>query len=340
MTSCADGLSFLSAQHGWAANSVIEYDVVLANGTTVTASTSSNRDLFLALRGGGNNFGIVTSFIMRAHRQGAVWGGFMTFQNSEETSEKLLSAMRSFAEHCTDDKAAIILVAGTAPDQDLDIWILFTFYDGPTLPAGKFDDFVAAGPIDDTSETKSYLQLLTEANEGVLEGLVYSMASETLPLPKAEYSTEVLGAVHEKWRSASEGVLRNVTGMTTTVAYQPFTKRMARIARENGGDLLDVDDDVDRVIMAYTYSHQLRQEHKEVDRAIVDTYEGMASLVGGFQKSGKLPEVYLPLFMNDAYFRQDYFGRLKREGRNLARRVADEVDPKKLWRSGTGGFKP
>ena len=66
------GLSYLSTQHGWAVDTVIEFEVVLANGTIVTASKTHNVDLFNVLRGGGNNFGIVTSYTMKAYPIGPV----------------------------------------------------------------------------------------------------------------------------------------------------------------------------------------------------------------------------------------------------------------------------
>jgi FAD/FMN-containing dehydrogenase len=66
------GLSFLSAEYGWAANNIVEFEVVLANATIVTASNASHTDLFMALKGGGNNYGIVTSYVMEAHSMGEV----------------------------------------------------------------------------------------------------------------------------------------------------------------------------------------------------------------------------------------------------------------------------
>jgi FAD/FMN-containing dehydrogenase len=56
----------LSGQYGWAANNVLEFEVVLSNATVVRASERENSDLWSALRGGGGDFGIVTSFILRA----------------------------------------------------------------------------------------------------------------------------------------------------------------------------------------------------------------------------------------------------------------------------------
>ena len=68
------GLSFLSTQYGWAANNIVSFEVVLANATVVTASNSSHVDLYQALKGGGNNYGIVTAYTMVAHPMGQVSG--------------------------------------------------------------------------------------------------------------------------------------------------------------------------------------------------------------------------------------------------------------------------
>jgi FAD/FMN-containing dehydrogenase len=65
------GLSFLSPAHGFAADSFIEVDVVLVNGQFVTATaTNEYSDLFRALKGGGNRFGIVTRYEVRAVHTG------------------------------------------------------------------------------------------------------------------------------------------------------------------------------------------------------------------------------------------------------------------------------
>jgi FAD/FMN-containing dehydrogenase len=66
------GTSPFSNKYGWALDNVYEYEAVLANGTIITASESHNPDLYFALRGGGNNFGIVTALTVRTFPQGAV----------------------------------------------------------------------------------------------------------------------------------------------------------------------------------------------------------------------------------------------------------------------------
>lgn len=58
----AGGVNFQGNQHGWAADNVIEYEIVMADGTVKYATACSDPDLFWALKGGSSNFGIVTKF--------------------------------------------------------------------------------------------------------------------------------------------------------------------------------------------------------------------------------------------------------------------------------------
>jgi FAD/FMN-containing dehydrogenase len=88
------GLGHLTRAFGLTIDNLLETDVVLAGGERVRASDEEHPDLFWALRGGGGNFGVVTSFLFRLHEVPQVFAG-PTFWDVEQSRE-VLAVYRDF----------------------------------------------------------------------------------------------------------------------------------------------------------------------------------------------------------------------------------------------------
>jgi hypothetical protein len=88
------GIGHLTRQFGLTIDNLLAADVVLANGKFVVASAEENPDLFWAIRGGGGNFGVVTSFLFQAHSVQTVCAGPMLW--SLDQAEDLMKWYRDF----------------------------------------------------------------------------------------------------------------------------------------------------------------------------------------------------------------------------------------------------
>jgi FAD/FMN-containing dehydrogenase len=95
------GLGHLTRKCGLAIDNLLEADVVLADGSFVTASADRHPDLFWALRGGGGNFGVVTSFLFRLHPIDTVVAGPMLWPMERAT--EIMQWYRDFITDAPDD---------------------------------------------------------------------------------------------------------------------------------------------------------------------------------------------------------------------------------------------
>lgn len=110
------GSGWLERRHGLACDNLVAVDLVTADGRHVTASEDDNPDLFWALHGGGGNFGVATSFVLRLHPLGPiVTAGLMLW--SEDTVTDVARLFRDIA-HDAPDEFGSGLVFLTAPPED------------------------------------------------------------------------------------------------------------------------------------------------------------------------------------------------------------------------------
>lgn len=95
------GLGHLSRKYGLTIDNLLEVDVVLADGSFVTANATKNPDLFWAVRGGGGNFGVVTTFLFRLNPVDTVYAGPM-FWELDKAAE-VMRFYRDFITHAPED---------------------------------------------------------------------------------------------------------------------------------------------------------------------------------------------------------------------------------------------
>jgi FAD/FMN-containing dehydrogenase len=73
------GFSWYTNQHGLAVDNVVAFNLVLPNGTYANVTEKSQPDLYFGLRGGSNNFGIVTGVTLKTWPSGGIWASFLVF---------------------------------------------------------------------------------------------------------------------------------------------------------------------------------------------------------------------------------------------------------------------
>jgi len=112
------GLGYLTRHYGLTIDNLISADLVLADGTAVTASEWQHEDLFWAIRGGGGNFGVVTSFLFRAHPVHTPYAGPMLWEL--DRAPEILRWYRDFI--------------GQAPDNLNGFFAFLTVPPGPPFP--------------------------------------------------------------------------------------------------------------------------------------------------------------------------------------------------------------
>jgi FAD/FMN-containing dehydrogenase len=100
------GTGYLTRKYGLTIDNLLEADVVLADGSFVTASQSLNPDLFWALRGGGGNFGVVTSFLFQAHPVSTVYAGPIFWDAAH--AKDVMRAYRDFLPTAPEELGAFV----------------------------------------------------------------------------------------------------------------------------------------------------------------------------------------------------------------------------------------
>ena len=99
------GVGWLARRYGLAANSVVAVELVTPDGRALRADADQNADLFWAIRGGGGNFGVVTSLEFRLYPVGSLEAGWLVWP--WERSQEVLEAWAAWAESMPDDVTSV-----------------------------------------------------------------------------------------------------------------------------------------------------------------------------------------------------------------------------------------
>ncbi|KAF2238005.1 FAD binding domain protein [Viridothelium virens] len=209
------GLSHFSGHVGLACDNVDEYEVVLATGAIVRIKKegSTHSDLYLALRGSGNNFGVVTEFTFRAFRQGHLWGG--TLIHGPETNEQHLNTFFNFASNPEPDPCASLIHGFGMSAERGSGFVNGIVYTKPTHEPVVIQPFLNLNPVYMNSLRELSLTELTQQQDAFNEnGLCQVAISTTYYL-----SETLLTRTYELWLASQESV-KNLAGLVWSMTLQ------------------------------------------------------------------------------------------------------------------------
>ncbi|KAI9818904.1 MAG: hypothetical protein M1827_007725 [Pycnora praestabilis] len=227
------GISFYSGMHGWACDNVVNYEVILANCSIANINYTSYPDLFFALRGGGNNFGIITRFDLSTFSQGLLWGGAKAYRL--ESSTALFEALEDFNQvYPADPYAATWTATYYIPQTGYMISTMYV-YAKPEIDPPIFAGFRAIKDIFSDVKVDSLANITIALDEQSPPGFRESYATGTFK-NSALLSSRIL----DIYLSEIELIKDTVAGLLAPLVFQPITTAAISHMSKNGGNALGI----------------------------------------------------------------------------------------------------
>ncbi|OAQ99364.1 hypothetical protein LLEC1_01072 [Akanthomyces lecanii] len=325
------GISFFSARYGWACDNVYNYQVVLGDGSVRDVNPKScDKDLYWALRGGGNNFAIVTRFDFETYSQGDMWAGSQTFINTPETSKAINRAFESFAiKSPEDDYAQIITAYAYAQTQGVYVIASDLQYGKPVANPPVLRNFTAIpGAIASTLRVVDLPSLTQEFNATNPYGFRKTYWTFTF-----KNSAAVMDDIVAIYTEEVEKV-KDAPGIVPSAVFQPITTSMTKHFSKNGGNPLGLEGQGPLTLVNIDISWTRIADDKRImaaAQAIVDRSVTAAKARG-------LDHPYL--YQNYASQKQDVFASYGEANFAKLRRISKKYDPDQvLQRLQPGYFK-
>ncbi|KAK8037482.1 hypothetical protein PG991_000828 [Apiospora marii] len=316
------GLSFLSAQYGLAADSIVGWETVMANGSIVNIDAKAQPELAVAMKGSGSQFGIVTQFTIEAHPIGQVWGGARLYDPSKKGA--LFAALHNFVPANADDPKSAVIFTDLAITLNGTGNIMFYFSEGPDKPtSGPLKEFLDIPPLLDLTKTQSYAQLL-KANGDLSSLSVARTSFRTFTIPYIPTNPGLYAEISAKWRDISSARSPSLAGQQSEA---------------RGGNAMGLRaSDPDRLVLELQCGWLNGRDDATLYALSRDMTDWLQSRMPAWLAQAGLPgDAYMPLFMNDAAGDQNVTGSYR--GYARFKELQEGMDPLGLFATRAGGYK-
>lgn len=324
-----------------------DFEVVLASGEIVHANATENADLWVSLRGGLNNFGIVTSFTLQTIPSQDIWGGVAYYM--PDTFGELIEATVDFVNNETDEDTHIMSSAGFGFGQDVCTCCMYHLKGETEAPALKrFRSLPGFVEPYSTLRTGNHMNFCDELSKFTQDGIRYALQllprSPTYALltpPRSFYATVTIKAdvplmkdLHQVWRRTLEP-LRALKGFIFSFGYFPLTKALLTNSRKSGGNAKDIDPaDGPLFIILINPTWDLPENDDQVYSAVDDLLQQIRKIAGD---RGLLHRY---IFTNYGYHKDDVLAGYGEASVQRLREVSKKYDPEGVFQKAVpGGFK-
>ncbi|CAI7594536.1 unnamed protein product [Penicillium viridicatum] len=236
----AGGVNFYGNQVGFGCDTVVNYEVVLADGSIVEANKTSHPDLFWALKGGSSNFGIVTRFDLETIKSAKVWAGAHTV--SAEHIDQFLAAAATYASDIYDPKTHIVpaLVPG-----ETTLASVILFYDSDTISYPDiFKPFTDIPAISSTLDFKTVAEFATETAVMVVDGINDVFVAGTVKGTSYKELLSGISIINQTFFNELPKLYAQVpTANISTIQldWQPIGADWMKASEAHGGNALGLD---------------------------------------------------------------------------------------------------